>query len=360
MSRPLRIEVAGGCYHVTARGVERSAIFRDDADGERFVELLGQAATRFGFVVHAWVLMGNHYHLLLRTGQANLSRAMQWLNQQYAVGFNRRHRRVGTLLQGRFHAVVLDWEESGLAVSRYVHLNPVRVRRLGGSRRQREEGVNEPESGRRLSREQAQARLLALREHRWSSWQAYRGAQRAPAWLAMEEVTEAMRSTGRRARRGDLDRRRAYVQWVEEEVWENARPRLWDGLRAGVVLGVGVFAERMLGAVRGEAKEVRRAGAAAKARPTLSSVMRAVEQVKGEKVGDFQSRWGDWGRDAIFWLGQQVAGSKLRELSQWAGGLDESSVSVAIARLRRRAQEDKKLARALARVQAALESPRNP
>ena len=350
----MRIEVAGGCYHVTARGVERRAIFRDDADGERFVELLGQAAARFDFVVHAWVLMGNHYHLLLRTGQANLSRALQWLNQQYASGFNRRHRRVGTLLQGRFHAVVLDWEESGLAVSRYVHLNPVRVRRLGGSRRQREKQAQGAESGRRLSREVAQVRLRALREHRWSSWSAYRGTQRAPQWLAMQEVTEGFHFSGRKARRREVDRRKAYVQWVEEEVWENAVPSLWDGLRGGVVLGASEFAQRMLAAVRGEQKLVRRAREATRTRPSLATVVRAVEVAKGETLGGFKDRWGDWGRDAVLWLGQEVAGSKLKELAQWAGGLAESSVPVAIARLRRRAQEDKGLAQELKRVHAAV------
>lgn len=350
------MEVAGGCYHVTARGVERRAIFRDDADCERFVDLLGQAASRFDFVVNAWVLMGNHYHLLLRTGQANLSRTLQWLNQQYASGFNRRHRRVGKLLQGRFHAVVLDWEESGLAVSRYVHLNPVRVGRLRESRRQREVQAQGPESGRRLSRAVAHVRLRGLREHRWSSWSAYRGAQPAPSWLAMEEVTEGFRFNGHKVRRREAERRRAYVQWVKEEVWENAVPTLWDGLRVGVVLGVGKFAQRMLAVVTGEEKLVPRVRKAARARPNLAIVVRAVEDAKGERLSGFKERQGDWGRDAVLWLGQEAAGSKLKELAQWAGGLDESSVSVAIARLRRRAQKDKKLALQLGRIQAALQS----
>src|SRR5437879_2495785 len=85
----------------------------------------------FGLRVHAFVLMSNHYHLLLEITAVNLSRSMQWLNTSYSVWFNRRHRRSGHLFQGRFKSVVVEPESWGLAVSRYLHLNPVRLRRLG-------------------------------------------------------------------------------------------------------------------------------------------------------------------------------------------------------------------------------------
>src|SRR5207249_4077176 len=80
MARPLRFEVENGWHHVTARGNERRAIFRDDEDRRRFMDLLGAAATRFALRLAAYVLMDNHYHLVLCTPAANLSRAMQWLN----------------------------------------------------------------------------------------------------------------------------------------------------------------------------------------------------------------------------------------------------------------------------------------
>ena len=100
--------MADGWYHVTARGNERRAIFRDDRDRTRFVELLGELTERFGVRVHAYVLMDNHYHLLVSTPQGNLSAAMQWLGVSYSVWFNRRHGRAGHLFQGRFKAVVLE------------------------------------------------------------------------------------------------------------------------------------------------------------------------------------------------------------------------------------------------------------
>ena len=86
MARPLRIGLAGGRYHVTARGNERREIFRDDRDCQRFLELLAALPERFGVRLHAYVLMPNHYHLLLETPEANLSRTVQWLNVSTASG----------------------------------------------------------------------------------------------------------------------------------------------------------------------------------------------------------------------------------------------------------------------------------
>ena len=90
MARPLRIELEGAAYHVTARGNERRTIFRDDGDRSRFLETLGQACERFGLVIHAYCLMPNHYHLLCATPWANLSRAVGWVQAAYAIRHNRR------------------------------------------------------------------------------------------------------------------------------------------------------------------------------------------------------------------------------------------------------------------------------
>src|SRR5215471_4310222 len=99
MARPLRIERPGGRYHVTARGNERKAIYRNDTDRAHFLEVLAETVERFGIRIHAYVLMDNHYHLLVETPEANLSRAMQWLNVSYSMWFKRRHRRAGHLFQ---------------------------------------------------------------------------------------------------------------------------------------------------------------------------------------------------------------------------------------------------------------------
>jgi putative transposase len=118
---------ARGRYHATARGNERKALFRGEADRFHFLALLGELPERFGVKVHAYVLMDNHFHLLLETPEANLSRAMQWLLVGYSVWFNRRHDRAGHLFQGRFHAVIVEDDRGWQEVARYVHLNPVRI-----------------------------------------------------------------------------------------------------------------------------------------------------------------------------------------------------------------------------------------
>src|SRR5689334_24549418 len=96
MARPLRIERPGGRYHVTARGNERKSVYRNDSDRAHFLELLAEATDRFAIRTHAYVLMDNHFHLMVETPEANLSRAIQWVNVSYSIWFNRRHDRAGT------------------------------------------------------------------------------------------------------------------------------------------------------------------------------------------------------------------------------------------------------------------------
>jgi REP element-mobilizing transposase RayT len=119
MARPLRIAYPGAVYHVTARGNARQAIGRDDADRQRFVATLADTVTQYRVRCHAWVLMPNHYHLLLETPESNLSAALRHLNGVYTQAFNRRHRRVGHLFQGRFTAILVEKERYLLGLCRY-------------------------------------------------------------------------------------------------------------------------------------------------------------------------------------------------------------------------------------------------
>ena len=127
MARPLRLELADGVYHVTARGNERRSIFRDDADRSAFMGTLAQVVGRFSWGLLAYCLMDNHYHLLVRTPQPNLARGMRQLNGVYAQRFNRRHERVGHLFQGRYAAILVEAGEHLLIAARYIVRNPVRA-----------------------------------------------------------------------------------------------------------------------------------------------------------------------------------------------------------------------------------------
>lgn len=127
MARPLRIEFPGAYYHLTARGNAREDIYHDDTDRGMFLQLLGEVCERFGWRVYAWCLMSNHYHLVVQTPGANLSRGMRHLNGVYTQRFNRRHRRVGHVYQGRYKAIIIDQDDYLLEAIRYVLLNPVRA-----------------------------------------------------------------------------------------------------------------------------------------------------------------------------------------------------------------------------------------
>ncbi len=133
MARPLRLEFAGALYHVTALGNERRSIFIGYADGDRaaFLGILEQTCERFNWICHAYCLMTNHYHLLLETPDANLSKGMRQLNGVYTQYVNRAHGRVGHLFQGRFKAILVERERDLLELARYVVLNPVRAGMVG-------------------------------------------------------------------------------------------------------------------------------------------------------------------------------------------------------------------------------------
>jgi len=129
MSRPLRIEMEYGIYYdVTSRGWERRVVARDDRNRQEWFRLLDRVVVRCGWRFFAWALMNNHFQLFFQTPEANLSVGMHDLNSGYATWFNRRYRRVGSLFQGRFKAILVADESYWWTLSRYIHLNPVRTR----------------------------------------------------------------------------------------------------------------------------------------------------------------------------------------------------------------------------------------
>jgi len=310
MARPLRIEMAGGWYHVTARGNERKLIFRDDRDRRHALDLLAEMVLRFDLRLHGFVLMDNHYHLLLELTEPNLSRAVQWLNVSYSVWFNRRHGRSGHLFQGRFKSVVVHQEEWALALSRYVHLNPVRVKALGLSKQQRQIQRAGPSS--KPEAAQVRERLARLQQYRWSSYRAYIGLEKKPEWLQCDVVLDL--GGGRKG-----ERRRNYREYVESAVREGMEKSPWEGLREQVVLGGEAFVAALRTHVRGDEQEQRGAKRLIEVRPGLDEVIAAVERIKGEKWAEFRERHGDRGRDMVLYLGRRVCGMKLVELAEAAG-----------------------------------------
>jgi putative transposase len=205
MARPLRIEYPGAYYHVTSRGNERKAIFRDDRDRQKFLELLKKAVEQFHLRLHAYVLMSNHYHLLVETPKAGLNRASRYLNGVYTQSFNRCHRRVGHLFQGRYKAILVDKESYWLELSRYIHLNPWRVNKT------------EDPFG-----------------NVWSSLRFYTGQAVTPKWLTVEEVLSHFGRSGARQ----------YREFVRDGMAKGVKTP-WEEVRGQAVLGTQEFVEQV-------------------------------------------------------------------------------------------------------------------
>ena len=127
MARPLRIEFPGAVYHAVSRGNARQTIFADERDHRKFLEILDKTIQRFEWACYAYCLMGNHYHLVIETPEANLSRGMRHLNGTYTQAYHKRYGTVGHLFQGRFKAIIVDKESYLMELVRYVVLNPVRA-----------------------------------------------------------------------------------------------------------------------------------------------------------------------------------------------------------------------------------------
>jgi REP element-mobilizing transposase RayT len=109
------------------RGNERRNIFRDEHDFRMFIRIIGEAAETYQFIIHAYALMNNHYHVLIEIKLPNISQIMQYVNTAYGIYFNKRHKRCGHLLQGRFDAILVEHGENLKFVSAYIHLNPARA-----------------------------------------------------------------------------------------------------------------------------------------------------------------------------------------------------------------------------------------
>lgn len=240
MARPLRLQFPGGIYHVTARGNDRRPIFEDDDDCARFLIVLASIVARYHVLCHAYCLMGNHYHLLLETPEANLSLAMRQLNGVYTQRFNRRHERCGHLLQGRFGAQLVDGDAYLREVCRYIVLNPVR------------------------------AGLVAHpRQWRWSSFHATAGEAAIPGFLTVDWV----QALGGAKTRGEALPR--YTTFIEAGIGETATTL--DQFRSKAAVGDGVFMARMGERCRRAARstEIPRAQRFA-GRPTLSQLFRGI------------------------------------------------------------------------------------
>ena len=204
MARHLRVQYAGAIYHIAVRGNARQAIFVDDRDRQRFIERLGEDVTTHGVRLYLCCLMSNHVHLVAETPQGNLSRCMHDLLTAYSIYFNLRHQRSGHLLQGPYKAKLVEGDAYLLALTRYVHLNPVFT-----------------EATKKLPPAE---RIKMLRAYAWSTYRSYIGRAKPWEFVAYAPILAQMPGRRRHWRQG-------YRQYVEAGLAETDEEFL-EALRA--------------------------------------------------------------------------------------------------------------------------------
>lgn len=299
MARQLRIEYPGAYYHVTARGNERKEIFKSEKDREKFLSYLESAVKRYGAVIHVWCLMSNHYHLLVETPSGNLSQIMQHINGAYTTYFNTKRKRSGHLFQGRYKGILVDADEYALELSRYIHLNPVRI----GI-------VNEPG------------------DYKWSSFQEYAGKKKTPDWLTTTFIL------------GYFDKSQPvaqikYGQFVEEMIGEKHESPLQQ-MVASTMLGTPEFVAAIQEQHLDGKSHHRNLPALKqlKSKPTIDQIL----EIAGSALNQDEKLTA---KVAIH-LCHRYSGAKLKEIGE-RFGVKESAVSQSSRRFEVELGKDKKL-----------------
>lgn len=305
MARALRIEFSGAYYHVMARGNERRRIFCDEADQAEFLRLLGLAARRHGFLFHAYALMPNHYHLLLETTVGGLSRGMHAINGLYGQYFNSRYGRAGHLFQGRFKALLVDKNAYWLAVSRYIHQNPVKA------------GL-----------------ALYPWDYPWSSCRYLLGLVSPPSWLEIRQTLEYFAGAG-----DPCAQYRCFLEARQEE-------DPWDKAVGQTLLGSEVFVTAMRR--KSYTQVVAGRGLAYKNALTARPSAEAVLELVGRHFADYRGLKRRCWRNppekmAAIHLLREVVGLGVGEIG-CRYGMNAAAVTQALKRFGLRLSQDQRLA----------------
>jgi len=327
MARPLRIEFAGAIYHVMSRGNARQAIFDGEGDYERLRDGLAQTVGRYGWEVLAFVFMPNHVHVFLRTPEPNLSRGMQYLLSGYANWFAKRHRRPGHLFQGRFKGELVENETYFWAVSRYIHLNPVRGRRPL---------VTHP------------------RDWAWSSYPGYANCSQRLDWMAYDLLHSAWQGE-----MGGSSAEAAYRGFVEQGLVEPPESPFRNAAD-GWLLGSPPFVDAMRERMKRPHYEDDVPAARRLSNVGTETVLAAVAEYYGVSPTTFQERGhGDEHRDVAAWLTRRWTTATLRDLAESFGLNHPGSVSNLLRRADRAVAESSRLRRAIDAIQQRLKKTKN-
>lgn len=310
MARPLRISFPGAFYHVTARGNEQKDIFKSRRDREKFLEYLASATERYGALIHVYCLMSNHYHLLLETPAGNLSQIMRHINGAYTTYFNVKRKRSGHLFQGRYKAILVEVDEYAAELSRYMHLNPVRVGM-----------ATKPD------------------EYTWSSYRSYIGEENDPQWLYRDFILGCFGKNTATAMK-------KYRTFVEDMLGREYESPL-KGTFGASILGTPGFIEAIT-ATHLDSKAPDRDVPALRSftcRPSPEEIEKTVRSVIGDDA--------KLARHTAMYLCHKYSGEKLRTIGErYKVGV--SAVTEASKEFTKKMEKDGKLREAVARIKGVL------
>ncbi|MES2203844.1 MAG: transposase [Pseudomonadota bacterium] len=207
MPRPLRIEYPNAWYHVMNRGAGHRDIYKNDKHREIFLNILSEVVAQFDIEIHAYCLMNNHYHLLIKTPHANLGRAMRHINGVYTQKYNSLEKTDGSLFRGRYKAIVVEEERYSLQVSRYIHLNPVEAKLTKGAG-----------------------------DYSWSSYCAYAGKNHDKSWLKINEILSMLNSS---------NNKKAYINFIDAGIDKTTR-KFYENKKTPVIFGESLFKDNVL------------------------------------------------------------------------------------------------------------------
>ncbi|MEW8045161.1 MAG: transposase [Candidatus Thiodiazotropha endolucinida] len=309
MSRPLRIEYENAFYHVMNRGRGRQLVFREAAYYEAFLECLKEAHIRFGLEVHAYCLMGNHYHLLLSTPRSNLSRAMRHVNGVYTQRHNRLRKTDGPLFRGRYKAILVDASSYLLQLSRYIHRNPIEIHK---------------------------PLVQKLDDYPWSSYPAYVGKSVPPDWLTRKNIYSELGATRYKT---------AYRNYVDQTI-DDETYLFYQKKRQPSIWGDRNFTTSAFAKAGSWDSEVVKKGVA-EVISMQGIVSRVAQHFDCSEQSIYQARRGRGSQNIPRWIAmklcQDYSGQTLEEIGGLFGVGNYCTVSQTIARLKHLVKEDKRV-----------------
>ncbi len=325
MARPLRIQYPGAVYHITCRGNARQNIYKDNKDRKAFLEILTDSQKICSIKIYSYVLMSNHYHLLLETPKGNISDYMQHLNMRYTSHYNRRHKIVGHLLQGRFKAILVDKDTYLTMLSRYIHLNPVKI------------------TG--MKRKPYKEKIQYLRKYKWSSLPGYVNKRKKQEFIDYDLVLEEYG--------GDNDEgRQAYGNIISIDILGEMDVK--EKIVGQSIIGREDFVEKVLDRYLKMESDKRE-------QPSLrelqglkakEEIIRAVKEETGKGLEEIKKAKGVE-RSILMDLLYRAGGLRGTEIGNILG-VDYSTVSQRRKKLRDRLKKDNKLKQFFSRIEMKL------